>query len=179
MDNTTPATTRCHKCSTPEIARNATIATANILVRITAIRIRRCGTRSAITPPSRTKPSNPKLAIAATRESSFGPPPSSMICQTSATIQMPVPKSDRINANARKRYCRMKNGRNARGKRDSLASNISPDTGSVLSCWVDVSTRGRESEVWSQKQVAVLQAARQHAIQGIPVPNFFPLPSSL
>ena len=54
----------------------------------------RRGSRSAATPPISTLNSSPRLEAVATRESSDGPPPSSITCQTRATIHMPLANSD-------------------------------------------------------------------------------------
>jgi hypothetical protein len=50
--------------------------------------------RSAATPPSSTLTSRPTLYVVDTRPSSVGPPPSSITCQTTATIHIPLANSD-------------------------------------------------------------------------------------
>jgi hypothetical protein len=94
MPTTSDTTTRCHRTRLSVRASAATTATAAVRAASTASRIRRCGTRSASTPPSSVDPSMPTAPAADTTDRSPGPPPRAMTCQTSAIIQTPAANID-------------------------------------------------------------------------------------
>src|SRR5215207_6204300 len=117
-------TAMCHTSMTPVTARNP--ATAKPVPRTisTASRMRRCGMRSAATPPNSTAITRPRLEPTATNDRSMGVPPSSTTCHTAATIHAPALSSDAARAIVSRRYCPEENGRRARGRRE--ASVIGP-----------------------------------------------------
>src|SRR5688572_11819899 len=117
-------TARCHTSTTPVTARNP--ATAKPVPRTisTVSRIRRCGMRSAATPPNSTAMTSPRLEPTATNDRSIGVPRSSTTCHTAATSHAPALSSDAARAIVSSRYCPEENGRSARGRR--VTSVIGP-----------------------------------------------------
>ena len=96
-------TASCQAASPPLSDSIATTPTLAARTTSTTNRIRFCDIRSASAPPSSVVSSIPIADAPATSESSAAPPPIATICQTNATIQMPVPISDDTSAAASQR----------------------------------------------------------------------------
>src|SRR5690606_13542309 len=174
MPSSSAMTTRCRTSSAPASARTAPVPTSTALHSSTVTRMRRCGTRSATAPPTRTAASRPVAPAAATADSWTGPPPSSMTCHTIATAHTPEPNSDAVNAPASRRYWRVSNGFNALTRhrlsrsygccrRTSLAEHRRPAAGRHTA---GLETRAAElpdARCESLDQAAVVRGEQQRA----------------
>ena len=96
--STNESTAICHTSITPVAARTAATANARPRTISTAKRMRRCGMRSAATPPTSTASTSPRLDPTATYDRSIGEPPSSTTCHTAATSHAPADSSDAARA---------------------------------------------------------------------------------